>query len=317
MQRSINSNRLASPPRDLLRPGGKESPIASAAAMLPAMPAEKQALSSEEASLDAHRATAQRSPSPTRSIGRNWESCKTPSPMKSLPPKMKTFLDEDMARPDLVPLMLFLLKEYGSDWAVSGSVALHMHAIRLEAGDEMTRTPGDVDIVMRDQRVESLQEKLRNNNHDHRVDRPPFSSNPSTFHFGDGLKVDVLQAGAGVYGNLEGTIRIAGLPVLSLDQLIASKKSALKVALDQKMAVAGQYGEDLRLLEQLQQKEKISEETSRQASSSLTGQKTRRNTGPYEGRAKRVIALGLATQSTQSPSKLESALAPQQNDTGK
>lgn len=221
----------------------------------------------------------------------------TPSPIKKLPPGTETFLAQNMNRPDLAPLMFFLMKEFAGNWAVSGSVALQMHAIHQDALNAMTRMPADVDIVMPSQKVDSLQEILRKNNYASQIERSPFSDNPSTIRFND-LKVDVLRAGRGNFGNLVNTVHIGGLPILSLKQLIASKQAALRVAQEECMKVATQYEGDLRVLEILQQKQCDNERTSSAASRAAL-----RNADPCENRTKRKLFLPTTTAPTFDPDK--------------
>jgi len=158
----------------------------------------------------------------------------TPPPGARLTEAQCSHLRAVSGFPAMPELADFFTASFGPRWAVTGSVALRLHAARLGRTDVLQDRPAaDVDVAfLGDPRsalghalsAAGLDSPLRYDSQDTR--------SPTSFDFAAGMKVDVMPRDAERWGSVTDAIDIAGIPVMSLTGLARSKRLAVEAGRD-------------------------------------------------------------------------------------
>lgn len=144
-----------------------------------------------------------------------------------LPPSASRFLEGEMRRNDLIPLVVFLNKNFGQSWAMSGDIAAQMHAAQLGAPELAADLPGRIDIVLHDRLLQPASADASDPVTMHGGMRD-FAREMATVQHFHGLALNLFPTGK-AFGSLHQKVDIHGIPVMSLPVLIASRK---RLALD-------------------------------------------------------------------------------------
>jgi hypothetical protein len=153
----------------------------------------------------------------------------TPPPGARLTEEQRHELMVASGFPAMPELADFFQQSFGSNWAVTGSVALRLHAARLGRADVLQDRPAaDVDVALHGDPRTQLGHALSASGRDSTVryaSQDPQA--PTSFDFVDGMKVDVMPKDAKRWGSVKDATTIAGIPVMSLAGLENSKRLAI------------------------------------------------------------------------------------------
>ena len=136
--------------------------------------------------------------------------------------------------PAMPELADFFTASFGPRWAVTGSVALRLHAARLGRTDVLQDRPAaDVDVAFLGDPRSALGHALSAAGRDSPLRyASQDTQSPTSFDFAAGMKVDVMPRDAGRWGSVTDAIDIAGIPVMSLAGLARSKRLAVEAGRD-------------------------------------------------------------------------------------
>ncbi len=121
-------------------------------------------------------------------------------------------------------------RSFGPRWAVTGSVALRLHAFRLGRADLVKKRPvTDADVVFRGDPRSQLPYALSAAGRSPIVSYSAQDANaPTSFNFAPGIRVDVMPEVADRWGPVKSAVNIEGIPVLPLKMLENSKRLAVR-----------------------------------------------------------------------------------------
>lgn len=176
-----------------------------------------------------HFADTDRSPSPQR----NPEAA---GPSRAIPPATplgpstvrRNFLERTLGNKDLADLA-DMVDRSGHPWALTGSTAIKMWGHELNHEEAKKVVPNDADIVSTEAGVDSLSRiKIPTG-----IEGEPPKERGTTFNFTNTLPVDLIASSARKpgFGKIPEDVRnIYDTPVMSLDALLKSKKTAARFA---------------------------------------------------------------------------------------